>query len=166
MNMRDLIPWSRNGERGSLARTEAPNPLLDLQRDMNRVFDDFWRGFDLPATAFGRSVWPTLDVSETDTEYKVTAELPGVEEKDVELTVRENALTLSGDKRNEREDRDAGRYYAERFHGRFSRTLQLPTDVDPEKAAASFKNGVLTVVLPKHAQARDNVKRIPIQKLN
>jgi len=96
----------------------------------------------------------------------VTAELPGMEEKDVELTLRDNALTISGEKRDEREERDEGRYYAERFHGRFSRTVPLPEEVDPGKVAAAFKNGVLTVVMPKSQQARETAKRIPIQKLS
>jgi HSP20 family protein len=165
MNVRDLIPWSRNGERSLAPRVEQASPFVDLQREMNRVFDDFWRGFDSPSL-FGRSTWPHVDVAETDTEYKVTAELPGLEEKDVELTLRDNALTLSGEKRNEREEREGGRYYAERFHGRFSRTIPLADDVDADKVAAAFKNGVLTVVLPKNPRAREQAKRIPIQKLS
>ena len=167
MNVRDLIPWNRNNERGMLSSRESYSPLVDLQRDMNRMFDDFFRGFDLstPSLLGGRS-WPSIDVAETDTEYKVTAELPGLEEKDVELTLRDNALTISGEKRDEREDRGEGRYYAERFVGRFSRTLPLPEEVDADKVAAAFKNGVLTVVMPKSQQARDTAKRIPIQKLS
>ena len=143
----------------------AQSPLFDLQRDMNRVFDDFFRGFDLPQV-FGRQSWPQIDVAETDTEYKVTAELPGMEEKDVELTLRDNVLTLSGEKRDELEEKNEGRYYAERFVGRFSRTVPLPVEVDADKVAAAFKNGVLTVVLPKSQQARETTKRIPIQKLS
>ncbi len=166
MNVRDLIPWNRGSDRSLAPTADRANPLMDLQREMNRVFDDFWRGFDLPSPVFGRSSWPHIDVAETDTEFKVTAELPGLEEKDVEVTLRDNALTLSGEKRNEREEREAGRYYAERFHGRFSRTIQLPDEVDADKVAAAFKNGVLTVLLPKNPQARDTAKRIPIQKLS
>ena len=168
MNVRDLIPWNRNQDRGMMTapRIEAANPLVDLQRDMNRVFDDFFRGFDLPQV-FGRSAtWPNMDVAETDTEYKVTAELPGLEEKDVELTLRENTLTISGEKRDEREEKNEGRYYAERFVGRFSRTVPLPEEVDADKVAAAFKNGVLTVVMPKSHRARETSKRIPIQKLS
>jgi HSP20 family protein len=141
------------------------SPFLSLQREMNRLFDDVFRGFDAPALS-GRTAWPNVDVAETDTEYKVTAELPGLEEKDVELTLRDNALTLSGEKRDEREEKNEGRYYAERFVGRFSRTIPLPVEVDAEKVGAAFKNGVLTVVLPKNEQARDTSKRIPIQKLS
>lgn len=168
MNVRDLIPWNRNQDRGMMTapRVEGGNPLFELQRDMNRVFDDFFRGFDLPQ-AFGRPAsWPNIDVSETDTEYKVTAELPGLDEKDVELTLRENALMISGEKRDEREEKNEGRYYAERFVGRFSRTIPLPDEVDAEKVAAAFKNGVLTVVMPKNQEARESTKRIPIQKLS
>ena len=168
MNVRDLIPWNRNQDRGMMTppRMEGGNPLLDLQRDMNRVFDDVFRGFDLPQAFCRSATWPSIDLAETDTEYKLTAELPGLEEKDVELTLRENMLTLSGEKRDEREERNEGRYYAERFVGRFSRTIPLPEEVDPDKVAAAFKNGVLTVVMPKSHQARETSKRIPIQKLS
>jgi len=170
MNVRDLIPWNRVQDRGITPQTVegSTNPLLDLQRDMNRVFDDFFRGFDraFDTPAIGRQTWPTLDVAETDTEYKVTAELPGLDEKDVELTLRDNTLVISGEKRDEREERNEGRYYAERFVGRFSRAVPLPEEVDPDKVAAAFKNGVLTVVVPKSPQARETSRRIPIQRLS
>jgi HSP20 family protein len=167
MNVRDLIPWNRTSDRGMMTPRgmDDSSPLMSLQRDMNRMFDDFFRGFDLPQV-FGRQSWPNIDVAETDTEYKVTAELPGLEEKDVELTLRDNTLMISGEKRDEREEKNEGRYYAERFVGRFSRTVPLPDEVDPDKVAAAFKNGVLTVVMPKSQTARESAKRIPIQKLS
>ena len=171
MNVRDLIPWNRNQERGMMTPPgfDQGGPLTSLQREMNRMFDDFFRDFDRGFAApqlFGRTSWPNIDVAETDTEYKVTAELPGLEEKNVELTLRDNALTISGEKRDEREEKNEGRYYAERFVGRFSRTVPLPVEVDADKVGAAFKNGVLTVVLPKSEQARETAKRIPIQKLS
>ena len=167
MNVRDLIPWNRNESRGMMTPAlDQGSPFLTLQREMNRLFDDVFRGFDAPSV-LGRSAnWPNIDVAETDTEYKVTAELPGLEEKDVELTLRDSALIISGEKRDEREEKNEGRYYAERFVGRFSRTIPLPVEVDADKVGAAFKNGVLTVVLPKSEQARETAKRIPIQKLS
>jgi HSP20 family protein len=166
MSVRDLIPWTRPSHPSLASRDEAGSPLLSLQRDMNRLFDDFFRDISLPSPTMASSAWPQVDVAETDTEYKVTAEVPGLEEKDVELTLQDNALTISGERKGEHEERKGDRYYAERFHGRFTRTIPLPMDVEADKAAAAFKNGVLTVVLPKAAHARQSGKRIPIQKLS
>jgi len=164
MNVRDLIPWARSGERGLAADPQGASPVWGLQREMNRVFDDFWKGWDAPEVFRGRS-WPNVDVEETDAEYRVTAELPGLKEEDVELTLRDNVLTISGERKNEREERsDNGRYYAERFYGRFSRAVPLAVEVDPERVAATHHNGVLTVVLPKQPQAAEQTRRIPIQK--
>ena len=165
MNVRDLIPWSRSGERGVSADARAMSPFYGLQREMNRVFDDFWRGWDAPELFRSRG-WPSVDVEETDAEYRVVAELPGLNEKDVELTLRENVLTISGERKDEREDKAEGRYYAERFYGRFSRAVPFGTEVDVDKVAATFNNGVLTVILPKSPRAQDDAKRIPIQKAN
>ena len=168
MNVRDLIPWNRDQGRGMMTpASDVSSPFVTLHREMNRLFDDVFRGVDRDVPQlFGRANWPNIDLAETDTEYKVTAELPGLEEKDVELTLRDNALTISGEKRDEREEKNEGRYYAERFVGRFSRTIPLPVEVDADKVGAAFKNGVLTVVLPKSEQARETAKRIPIQKLS
>jgi len=90
----------------------------------------------------------------------VTAELPGLEEKDVEIQVDDDVLTISGEKRSEIDDKD--RRYSERYYGRFERRIALPAEVDEDRANASFRNGVLTVTLPKTERARQNVKRIPI----
>jgi len=127
------------------------------------LFDDVFRGFGgLPGFA-GRSVsWPKVEISETDQEIKVAAEVPGLEEKDVEVLLAEGMLTLRGEKKSETEDKE--RQFSERFYGRFERRIALPAEVEADKVEASFKNGVLTVTLPKSAKAQEHVKRIPVNK--
>ncbi len=163
MPIRDLIPWNR-GRDVSVRRGEEFNPFLTLHREMNRLFDDVFRGFDLAPfgsdrffdRAMGR---PNIEVSETEKEVKVTAELPGLDEKDVEVELANGVLAIKGEKKTETEDKD--RLFSERYYGRFER--RIPVDeVEEDKAGASFKNGVLTVTLPKSAKAQDRVKRIAI----
>jgi HSP20 family protein len=164
MTLRDLIPWSSRGREVSVHRGEETSPFLTLHREMNRLFDDVFRGFDLsPAGAngfLGRSMtWPNVEVSETDTEMKVIAELPGLEEKDVELELADGVLAIRGEKHTQTEDKD--RLFSERYYGRFER--RIPVDeVEQDKVAASFNNGVLTVTLPKLPTAQRKTKRIAI----
>jgi HSP20 family protein len=108
-------------------------------------------------------ITPSIDVHETDQAYTVSAELPGIDPKDVELDLRDNAITLRGEKRSERKEEDAGRRYSERSFGRFERTIPLAAEVDADKVEASFENGLLKVTLPKNAKARDKTRRIEIK---
>jgi HSP20 family protein len=163
MAMRDLIPWSR-GRDVSVRRGED-NPFLTLHREMNRLFDDVFRGFDLAPVASERfsnrvgSTWPSVEMSETDKEIKVTAELPGLDEKDVQVELTHGVLAISGEKKTESEDKDW--LFSERYYGRFERRIPVE-DVDEDKISAGFKKGVLTVTLPKAAHAQSKVKRIAI----
>ena len=162
MSVRDLVPWNRG--RDVTVRREEANPFLALHREMNRLFDDVFRGFDLAPfglhRGFGRMIgWPNIEVSDTDKEVKVTAELPGLEEKDVELELANGVLAIKGEKKTEMEDKD--RLFSERYYGRFERRIPVE-DIDEDKVSASFRNGVLTVSLPKTAQAQRQVKRIAI----
>jgi len=166
MAMRDLIPWPRRREVSVRRGTEA-DPFVALHREMNRLFDDFMRGFDLAPFGPDRFFdgfdrvggWPRIEVSETDKEVKVTAELPGLDEKDVEVELANGALCIRGEKKTETEDKD--RLFSERFYGRFERRIPVE-DVEEDKVAAAFKNGVLTVTLPKSPQAQQKVRRIAI----
>jgi HSP20 family protein len=162
MNVRDLVPWSRGDrDRSPATRSESLNPVMNWHREMNRLFDDVFRGFEDSSRLFGgRGGWPSLDVEETDKEYRVTAELPGLEERDVEVLLQDGLLTIRGEKKTESENRN--RTYSERFYGRFERQISLDRDVDGNAVSASFKNGVLTVTVPKSAQAVERTKRIPI----
>jgi HSP20 family protein len=165
MAIRDLIPWSR-GREVSVRRGEELNPFLTLHREVNRLFDDMFRGFNLAPFGttdrlFDRSLgWPNVEVSETNKEMKVTAELPGIDEKDVDVQLANGVLTIRGEKKTETEDKD--RLFSERFYGRFERRIPVD-DIFEDKVIASFKNGVLTVTLPKTASATEKVKRIAIK---
>jgi len=133
---------------------------MSLHREMNRLFDDMFRGFDDSRLWGGRGGWPSIDVEETDKEYRVTAELAGLEERDVEVLLQDGLLTVRGEKKIETEARN--RTYSERYYGRFERQITLDRDVDDSAVTATFKNGVLTVRVPKSAQAVERAKRIPI----
>lgn len=160
MDVKSLIPWNRNRTAPAARYNEESTPLVALHREMNRLFDDFFRGFDVPTTSrLGwTGSWPSVDVSETDKEVKVVAELPGLEEKDVDVTLREGVLTIKGEKKVENE----GSVYSERWQGSFERSVQLGPEIDPDKVTASFKNGVLTVSLAKRPEAQSTAKRIQI----
>jgi HSP20 family protein len=165
MNVRALIPWGRNSSPPSAYRDEDRSPFLSLHREVNRLFDDVFRTFDsrLPAfsslTSFNGG-WPNVEVSETDKDIQVSAEMPGLDEKDVEVMLSDGVLTLKGEKRSEAEDKD--RWFSERFYGHFERRIPLWTEVEEDKIEARFKNGVLRIVLPKSAKAQAQVKRIAI----
>ena len=168
MNMRTLIPWGRENEVSTTRSGEEPSPFLALHRQVNRLFDDFFRDFDTPFSHNGRSGnWPSVEVSEGDKEVKVVAELPGLEEKDIDVTLNDGILTLKGEKKHEADGRETnGSFYSERWHGRFERTLRLGADVDPNKVKASFKQGVLTISVEKRPEAQRQVKRITINRGN
>jgi HSP20 family protein len=107
----------------------------------------------------GAMTWPSVEVSDSEREVRISAEIPGLSEKDVELTVHDGVISIRGEKKSETEDKDRG--YSERWYGRFERRIALPSGVEEEKAEASFRDGVLTVTLPKSAEAT-SVRRIPI----
>jgi len=160
MNVRDLIPWGRE-QSPALRSSEVMDPFFSLHREVNRLFNDFSRGFDVPMPSrFGSSGWPHTDVVESDQEYRVTAELPGLGENDVELTFQDGVLTLKGEKKVEHNGE--GARYTERWHGLFQRSISVGSDVDEGRVSASFSNGVLTVVLPKSPEAVSRARRIQI----
>ena len=160
MAVRDLIPWSRNQELAPARGTH--DPFMTLHREMNRLFDDVSRGFGgtgLSPLMEGQFGWPKIELSETDKALTISAELPGMTENDVQIETANGVLTIRGEKKSERNDE--GRYFTERYYGSFQRQIALD-DVDEDKAAASFKNGVLTISLPKSENPRAGVKRIAI----
>jgi len=162
MNVRDLVPWTRASDRDRnlpAAQDAAASPLFTLHREMNRLFDDVFRGFDAPALWSGRVAWPQIEVQDGDREYRVTAELPGLDEKDVEVLFEDGVLTLRGEKRAQSEDR--AHAFSERVYGRFERRIGLG-DIDQDHIQAAFHNGVLTVTAPKSEQNPARVRRIPI----
>lgn len=166
MSVRDLIPWGRNTPSPTVYRDDDRNPFLSLHREVNRLFDDVFRGFDghLPSLRPLSTLnggWPSLEVSETDKELRVTAEVPGLDQKDIEVLLDDDTLTVRGEKRSETEDKE--KQFSERYYGRFERRIPLGYEVEADKVDAQFRNGVLTVTLPKTARAQSQMKRIEIR---
>jgi HSP20 family protein len=167
MALKSLVP-SLWGERSvPVARRDDEHPFSVLQRDMNRMFEDFFQGFEsLPAGgADGRPVGfsPTVDMKESEKEMIIKAELPGMDEKEIEVSLTDDALTIQGEKREEKEQREKGYYHVERSFGSFRRVLPLPAGVDTQKAEASFSKGVLTIRVPKTEAAKSRVRKIAIK---
>lgn len=170
MASRSLLPFSRNMP---MSRSgEDTDPFLTLRREMNRVFDDAFGGFGLPSL-FGPVLGPVLrqmpaapkvDISETENELRITAEMPGIDENNVEVLLDDDRLIIRGEKKEEREDKDRNYHVRERVEGIFSRTLPLPFSPDPSQVTADFKNGVLTITLPKPKEVREKQHRIEVQR--
>jgi HSP20 family protein len=173
MNVRELIsshqvPLGR-GE-FPVRRNDEMDPLLTFHREMNRLFEEVFRGaFYEPAAApLGierrepdlKGSWPNIVVTKTGKEIKIIAELPGLDEKDVRVELSNHVLTIDGEKKSETEEHN--RWFSERYYGHFERRIPLDWDVDEDKVGASFRNGVLTVTLPKSARAEEHTRRIPL----
>jgi len=163
MANRPLGPWTG-------ARSLTPlglDPFGSFRREVDRLFEDFFtpqEGRSFAPTAVAEKLWPRIDVEESDQAYVVTAEVPGLDEKAIELNLRDNVLSISGEKREERQDKQRGVAYAERFYGQFRRTIPFDVEVDEAKVDAKFKNGVLTVTLPKSQKAEAKARRIEVKR--
>jgi HSP20 family protein len=149
--------------------SENADPFQVMRREMNRLFDDVFGDFGVPslsAPGFRQMPSPKIDVSETEKELRIAAELPGVKEDDIEVMLDEDSLTIRGEIKEERDDQDKDRNYhvKERVEGAFSRTLPLPFRVDPGKVHASFANGVLTITMPKPEETQQKRQRIEVQR--
>lgn len=164
-----LSAFNRGGQQ-TPARIEpySSDPFFRLQHEMNRLFDDAFSGFGFPSVFRGElndARTPRIDVHEADHAVEIEAELPGVEEKDLDVQVSDNLLTIRGEKKFERKDEKEGQYKVmERSYGSFSRSMTLPFSVDPSAVEATFRNGVLKLTLPKPAEARSEARRITIKR--
>ncbi len=164
MALKNLIPtpWSR--ERVPVRRESRENPFNMLQREMNRMFDRFFSDFSLdPYDDSIESYWPRADVCESEKEITVSAELPGLDQKDIDISISNDILTLCGEKKIEIEEKEKNFYRMERSYGSFHREIPLPAEVESENVEAVFKNGVLTIHLPKKPAAQRKSKRISIK---
>lgn len=152
------------------------HPVESLRREIEHLFDDFDRGFSLQPlrrSFFGiEPFWrrerafvaaPAVDIAETDKAYEIVAELPGIDEDDIEVKLANGGLTIKGTKQDEKEEKKKDYYLHERHFGAFERYFAMPEGVDRDKIEASFKKGVLTVTLPKTAEARKAEKKIPVK---
>jgi len=158
-------------------RSLAAWPFTNLRREIDRLFDDFewgsWRSpwrrplFDVEPLLRGEVTWgkvPAVDVTDSVTAYEVTAELPGLDEKNIEVKFSEGTLTIKGEKKEEREEKKKDYHLSERRYGSFQRSFSVPDGIDAEKIEATFKNGLLTVTLPKTAEAQKKEKKIEVRK--
>jgi HSP20 family protein len=174
MNLRSLVPFG-NGGTGT---NPSAHPFGSLHREIDRLFDDFTRGLDVLGRAQVNLV-PSMDVTETDKEIVITAEMPGLERKDVEISLEDDVLTIRGEKRVESEQGDKGEktaksdksnnknnqqnyHLSERSYGVFYRVLQLPSGIDPSKVQATMSKGVLKITIPK--PARSEAKKIEVKE--
>jgi HSP20 family protein len=159
MSIRDIAPWL--GGRRALG-----DPLRGLHEEVDRLFEGFTRGLPaMPrfAEAFEGALSPKLDVAETDKEIVVSAELPGIDEKDVDVTLKDDVLTIKGEKKAEKEEKGKNFHRVERSYGAFSRTVAMPAGVDDAMVKASFAKGVLTVTLPKKPGTEAGARKIAIK---
>ncbi len=164
MTMKDIIPFRRRGESTELERRgEYYDPFTSLQREMNRLFESFVTGvgLDLPGRVQG-GFMPSVDVTETDDEIVVKAELPGMDEKDIEVSLDDDGLVIKGEKREEHETKERGVHRMERSYGSFHRRIPVPVSVSEEDVEATFKKGVLHVTLKK-TEAKGGSKRIDVK---
>lgn len=168
MSASDLLSRRPSRANRLALRSEGETPMLAIQNEMNRMFDQFFsddfpfstRLMATPAMDF----LPRLDISETETEFKVNAELPGMDEKDIQIRLEKDTLVLSGEKKSETEEKEKTYHRVERSYGSFERVIPFNVQLDEDKVSAVFKNGVLTITLPKASDAIRKTRQIEIKK--
>jgi HSP20 family protein len=161
MGRKDLTP-QKEGRKDPAER--RGDPFSTFREEMDKLMDNIFGGFDL--RRFERRIdtfVPRMDVVDTGKEIKVSAELPGLDEKDIDVSFANETLTIRGEKKEDKEEKGKDYYRSERSYGSFTRTIPVPADIDPGKVAATFRKGVLTVTMPKTKQAIDESKKISIK---
>lgn len=161
MALKDLLPSLRR--KRIPVRREEYSPIELLHEEIDNLFERFFRSFSLEPFTFGREFSPKIDVAESDTAVEITAELPGMDEKDIDISITEGLLTIKGEKKMEKEDKEKDYYRIERSYGSFARTIPIPEYVDLDRAEATFKKGVLKITLPKLSEMVEKKKKIPIK---
>jgi HSP20 family protein len=161
VDFKALVPWR------SKAQTPAPrddyfDPFVTFRREMDRMFDDFFGGSRANSGSWP-ALTPAVGIDETEKELVITAELPGVTEKDVEVNLAGDVLTIRGEKKAEHEQRNGDGYYMERRFGSFTRSVRLPFEASDDNVQATFKDGVLTIQLPKPSELQKPVRRIEVK---
>jgi HSP20 family protein len=161
MPKKNVVP----AEKSSVpVRREEYHPFSLFRQEMNTLFDNFFRGFDLePFSGRLGAFSPHIDVKESDKDIAIIAELPGMDDKDIHVSLTRDSLTIKGEKKEEKEEKGKDYYRMERSFGSFTRTIPLPVEIDTDKVKADFKKGVLTVTLPKTATAIKEKKKIPVK---
>ena len=167
------VPVTTDKKTESATTVQAWQPIETLRKEIDRLFDnfghDFWRS-PFRALADFEPLWSSklaasfaVDVTETDAAYEITAELPGMDEKNIDVKVVNGGLTIKGEKKDEKEEKKKDYYVSERRYGSFERYFRMPEGVDTDKIEANFKKGVLTVTLPKKAEAQKPAKKIDVK---
>jgi HSP20 family protein len=160
---------------GKSTALQGWRPFDSLRHEVDRLFEDFERGslrlpflhsaFEIAPSWRRELSWgamPAVDISEKNDAYEVTVELPGLDEKNIDVRVANGNLTIKGEKQEEKEEKTKDRYVSERRYGSFRRSLQIPGSVDAEKIEANYKSGILTVTLPKSLEAQKKQRTIPV----
>jgi len=163
MALRELMPWKK---KEPTVRRGEENPFYTLQREMNQVLDQFTHGMGLGELAEREERWggyfPSVNVSETDNEIHITAELPGLDEKDLDVSLSGNNLIIRGEKKSEEEEKGEHYYRKESSFGAFHRSISLPTNVVEDRIEATYKKGVLKIRLPKSPETQKARKKITV----
>jgi len=162
MALRDLTPWRNQSLREKLLQD---NPLSAMHNEMDRLFANFFDEDRWPALSKEHRMVVRWDVAETDDAVKITADLPGLTEKEIDVTIAEGVLTIKGERKAKKETEDKEKHFhrVERSYGAFERAMSLPTNVDESKISADFKNGVLELTLPKKPEAKKKTKKIQVK---
>lgn len=167
------VPVKSGGKAAPAVRNWSP--FENLRQEIDRLFDDFhplgWRsalgrtpGNEVPWPKLGAlQIAPAVDLVEKDHEFEITCELPGMDEKDIDLKLAGDVLTIKGEKTEQKEEREKDYFVSERRYGSFQRSFQLPDGIDSSKIEASFTKGVLTVKMPKSAEAQKKEKKIEVK---
>jgi HSP20 family protein len=164
------VPVIRADAQTPFSDTGIQNPIAQLHREVDRLFENVFRGFGLspfrsdfftPLTTSGL-LKPQVDIGASDKEYSITIEVPGVDKEDVKVEIANNTMTIRGEKKQEKEEKNKNYYCVERSYGSFQRVLSLPEDADQKDIKATFKNGVLTVKMTRKALPKTDVKQIEI----
>lgn len=167
-----LIPWNWEKKnlpiRKEIGSSSEYTPFFSLQHDMNRAFDNFFRAFEtgmmLHLSDVSEGMFqPRVEVKENPNEIRVSVELPGIDDKELDISLSDNFLTIKGEKREEKEENTRGYYRIERAYGSFHREIPFPCEIDKDKAEATFKRGVLNVILPKTANSERRIKKITVK---
>ncbi|MFN2145966.1 MAG: Hsp20/alpha crystallin family protein [Anaerolineales bacterium] len=164
MANRSLIPWRRRQE-SDLETWRERDPFLRMQDEMDRMFDTFFeRPSGLRTLERTEGFWPSMDVYETEKEITIQTELPGIDEKDINLSLNQNVLTISGKKESEEVEKGKSYYRRERSYGQFQRSIELPEGVDEDQIDAVYEKGILKIVVNKPQESVSISKRIKIKK--
>ena len=150
----------------SLWSEERPggDPFHQLRQEVDRLFDDFMAPALRPRSTgqAQMTISPEIDVAETEESIEITADMPGIDEKDIEVTVRDDLLTIKGEKKTEKEEKQKNYHLVERRYGSFHRSIRLPVGTDADKVTARFDKGVLRITVPKPKEAESGARRIAI----